>query len=87
FGYGAGLIEGVAAGLGLPVEIIRASVWKRRADVSADKGAARERAMRLWPGAEQKFARVRDDGRAESALLAHWVATRRDGGVIVREKA
>lgn len=75
FGYGAGLIEGVAAGLGLPVEIIFAAAWKRRANVPKDKGAARQMAQRAWPGMADRFARVKDDGRAESALLARWACT------------
>jgi crossover junction endodeoxyribonuclease RuvC len=76
FGYGAGLLEGVATGLGIPLEVIQASVWKKRAGVPADKGAARQMACRMWPGAAPKFARVRDDGRAEAALLARWAALR-----------
>jgi crossover junction endodeoxyribonuclease RuvC len=78
FGYGAGLLEGVAAGLGLPVHVIPAATWKRRAGVSADKGVARQMASRLWPGASKLFSRVRDDGRAEAALLARWAG---QGGV------
>ena len=76
FGYAAGLCEGVATGAGLPVEIVRASVWKRRAGLSADKGVARQMASRLWPAASGEFKRVRDDGRAEAALMAHWAANR-----------
>jgi crossover junction endodeoxyribonuclease RuvC len=72
FGYGAGLIEGVAAGLGLPVEIIYAAAWKRRAGVPKDKGAARQMASRAWPHKAHLFARVKDDGRAEAALLARY---------------
>jgi crossover junction endodeoxyribonuclease RuvC len=76
FGYSAGILEGVAAGAGIPVEIIPAAQWKRKAGVPADKGAAREMASRLWPGAADKFKRVRDDGRADSSLMARWAATR-----------
>jgi crossover junction endodeoxyribonuclease RuvC len=79
FGYSAGLIEGAAAGLGLPVEIVYAAAWKRRAGVPKDKGAARQMATRFWPGAADKFKRVRDDGRAEAALLARWAVLRSDG--------
>jgi len=75
FGYSAGLLEGVAAGLGISVAIIQASVWKPKAGVSKDKGIAREMAIRLWPGAADKFKRVKDDGRAEAALLGRWYAT------------
>ena len=74
FGYGAGLLEGVATGLGLPVVLHHASTWKKKAEVPTDKGAARQMASRLWPGAADRFKRVKDDGRAESALLARWVA-------------
>lgn len=74
FGYSAGMIEGAAAGIGYPVQIVQAAVWKRKAGVPADKGAAREMASRLWPGAAGTFKRVRDDGRAEAALLARWAA-------------
>ena len=76
FGYAAGLIEGVVVGLGLPVEIVQASIWKRRAGVPADKGAVRQMASRYWPGAAASFARVKDDGRADAALLGRWYAQR-----------
>jgi crossover junction endodeoxyribonuclease RuvC len=79
FGYGAGLLEGVATGLGFPVQIIAASSWKARANVPRDKGAAREMATRFWPGAAGRFKRIKDDGRAESALLARYVSLARRG--------
>ncbi len=74
FGYGAGLLEGVATALGLPVHFYSPATWKRRAGVPGDKGAARAMACRYWPGASGLFARVKDDGRAEAALLARWAA-------------
>lgn len=75
FGYGAGILEGVAAGAGLQVEIVLPAVWKRRASVPKDKGVARQMVMRLWPASSSLFSRVKDDGRAEAALLALWSAT------------
>jgi hypothetical protein len=39
--------------------------------VGSDKGAHRLAAQRLWP-LDNLFDRVKDDGRADSALLAHW---------------
>lgn len=77
FGYSAGLLEGVAAGLAIPVHIIVAQSWKRKAGVPADKGAVLQLARRYWPGSD-KFARKRDDGRADAALLGRWAAM---GGV------
>ena len=73
FGYSCGLVAGVLAGLQYPVVFYRPAVWKRAANVPADKGAARLISQRLWPGS-RAFDRVRDDGRAEAALLARWVA-------------
>lgn len=73
FAYSAGILLGVCAGLGIPTVFYRPAVWKRAAGVPADKGAARQMAQRLWPGARD-FDRVKDDGRAEAALLARWVA-------------
>jgi crossover junction endodeoxyribonuclease RuvC len=73
FGYSAGILAGVCAGLRIPTALYRPSVWKRQAAVPADKGAARQMAQRLWPGC-RTFDRVKDDGRAEAALLARWVA-------------
>ena len=73
FGYSAGILAGVCAGLKLPVALYRPAVWKRAAGVPADKGAARQMAQRFWPGCRD-FDRAKDDGRAEAALLARWVA-------------
>lgn len=70
FGYGAGMVEGVIAALRLPLVMVTPQAWKRSAGIASDKGAAREAAMRLWPGQAGLFARVKDDGRAEAALIA-----------------
>jgi crossover junction endodeoxyribonuclease RuvC len=75
FGYSAGILAGVCAGLRMPMSFYRPATWKRAAGVPADKGAARQMAQRFWPGCRD-FDRVKDDGRAEAALLARWVATK-----------
>lgn len=71
FGYSAGLLEGVCTAMGLPVRMVRPATWKRQAGVPSDKGACRLMAQRYWPGANY-FSRVKDDGRADAALLARW---------------
>ena len=76
FGYGAGILEGVCAALSRPIHLVRPNVWKREAGVPADKGAARQMASRRWPDHSPLFARVKDDGRAEAALLAYWLYVR-----------
>lgn len=72
FGYAAGGIEGVFAALNIPIELVSPVTWKRELRLPADKGMARQVATRLWPAHAASFARVRDDGRAEAALIAHW---------------
>jgi len=76
FGYGAGILEGVCAALSRPVHLVRPNVWKREAAVPVDKGAVRQMACRLWPDQASLFARKKDDGRAEAALLARWLYLR-----------
>lgn len=76
FMYVAGAIDGVLAGQGKPLVKWTPQVWKMRAglprseDRAARKTASRERAAIIFPAQADAFARVKDDGRAEAALLA-----------------
>src|SRR5271166_3511632 len=74
FGRCRGVIEGTCAGLGLPLQFLTPPAWKRIVGIAAGrdgaKDAARSEAIRRWPDKASLFARVRDDGRAEAALIA-----------------
>jgi crossover junction endodeoxyribonuclease RuvC len=70
FGMGAGLLRGVLVGMGIGHTLVPPATWKRDLGLKKDKDAARARACQLWPGAAGNFARVKDDGRAEAALIA-----------------
>jgi crossover junction endodeoxyribonuclease RuvC len=71
FGRARGVIEGVLAACGLPCKFITPACWKRAVGLTlASKDAARSEAIRRWPGHAALFARVKDDGRAEAALIA-----------------
>lgn len=72
FGRGFGVIEGVVAALGYPMTLVRPQTWTKALGVSRDKGQHRLAASRLWPHHAEYFARVKDDGRADAALLTHW---------------
>ncbi len=72
FGRSFGVCEGVLAGLGVPMTLVRPQAWTRDLAVSRDKGEHRRAAMRLWPAHAELFSRVKDDGRADAALLCHW---------------
>jgi hypothetical protein len=67
FGRARGIIEGVAAALGLPIAFLTPPAWKRLVGIALGaagaKDAARSEAIRRWPAHAALFARVRDDGR------------------------
>jgi crossover junction endodeoxyribonuclease RuvC len=47
--------------------------WKGKLRLlNSDKGASREKAISLYPSTEGNLARVKDDGRAEALLMAHY---------------
>ncbi len=74
FGRSRGIVEGVLAACGVPAAFLTPPTWKRAVGIapgkSGAKDAAREEAIRRWPAQAATFARVKDDGRAEAALIA-----------------
>lgn len=72
FGRGSAVPEVCAAGMGWPRTKVTPPVWKRQLKLRKEKDEARRRAKELFPGFSRTFARVKDDGRAEAALLAVW---------------
>lgn len=70
FGFGIGAIHGILSAHFLPVEIVSASKWKSALSCPADKDGARLRATQLFPKHAKKWPLVKDDGKAESALIA-----------------
>lgn len=72
FGRGVGALEGVAIGLGMPVRYVPPTTWSRALKLKKGKDANRLRAMELFPEFREQFGRVKDDGRADAALIAHW---------------
>ncbi|MGO9430693.1 hypothetical protein [Rhodoblastus sp.] len=74
FGRSRGVIEGVLAAAGIPAFMLAPPAWKRLVGIqpglACSKDAARIEAIRRWPGKAELFARVKDDGRAEAALIA-----------------
>lgn len=70
FGQQLGAIEMCAAAHEHEIRYVTPAVWKAYFGLSADKGVARGEASRRFPAHAELFARVKDDGRAESALIA-----------------
>lgn len=71
-----GVAYGILCSHFLPIEIVAPHVWKRGMNCPKAKDGARARASQLLPGHAGKWARVKDDGRAEAALLALYAELR-----------
>lgn len=72
FGHSFGTVCGVVSALRVPVHYVSPVKWKRHFGLSKDKEESRRRATELWPDHASLFARKKDDGRAEAALLARY---------------
>lgn len=72
FGRCLGVLEGLVAAQLWRAESPAPSTWKKDMGLSKDKDTSRHMAMRLWPDHTHRFSRVKDDGRAEAALMAEW---------------
>jgi hypothetical protein len=55
---------------GIPTFEVDPSAWKKTMRLSTDKNASRALASQYFPDASDQWARVKDDGRAEAALIA-----------------
>lgn len=74
FGDSFGAVRGVLAALNIPVHFVPPQRWKKHFRLSSDKEGSRRRALELFPASAGRFARKKDDGRAEAALLARYHA-------------
>jgi crossover junction endodeoxyribonuclease RuvC len=70
YGRAVGAIEATIALCQIPTILVEASGWKRRLHLPGkDKEAARQKAQQLFPAQHALFARKKDHGRAEAALI------------------
>lgn len=84
FGFGTGIIHGVLASWGFKTIKVAPSLWKPAmglrlmpGETPADtKDRARALAQKMFPDHAKSFARKKDDGRAEAALIAAYGAAR-----------
>ena len=71
YGRAVGALEAAIICLEIPVTFVEPAVWKRKHRLRGkDKEGARQIALQLFPGAHHLFARRKDHGRAEAALIA-----------------
>lgn len=76
FGRNVGTIEGIMAALEWPVSYVTPQAWQKATNVRQGKDGSRLRAIELFPSYAQLFARKKDDGRSDAALIAWYGATR-----------
>lgn len=74
FGQAYGMTIGVVAALRIPIEYVTPGRWKKHFRLSSDKEESRARALQMWPDRPDLFARKKDHGRAEAALIARYGA-------------
>jgi crossover junction endodeoxyribonuclease RuvC len=73
FGEAFGAVCGAVAAMNIPVQRVAPSVWKRRLGlIGVDKKASLKVARKLYKRAEARLGRVKDNGRAEALLIAHY---------------
>ena len=70
FGASYGLLRGILATLQVPVTYIPPAVWQARLRVPDGKDGSRLRASQIFPAYAHMFARKKDNGRSDSALIA-----------------
>jgi hypothetical protein len=83
YGTGYGIIQGVLGTLSAPYTLVPPTKWKADLRLSGkDKDASRKLASERWPDHAHLFARKKDDGRAEAALIALYGALQITGARI-----
>lgn len=74
FGKAFGTTIGVVSALNIPLHFATPQKWKKHYRLSSDKEECRARALQLFPACAASFARKKDHGRAEAALIAKFAA-------------
>ncbi len=72
FGKVTGVVVGMLAAHYIPIFYVKPSVWKFQMGLTKSKDKSVVMARKLWPKQTELFSRMKDDGRAEAALMAHF---------------
>lgn len=77
FGSAYAAVKVAVACAGVPYHLVTPAAWKRHYRIGGGKEGkeqSRALALQLFPASADLFARKKDDGRAEAALLARYCA-------------
>lgn len=72
FGESKGVIQGIIGALGIRLFRVSPQKWKKALGLGRDKDSSRKLAIEMFPKHAELFARVKDDNRAEAALIAKY---------------
>lgn len=72
FGRSFGVVEMALIARGIRLEYVTPQAWKKSLGLNGDKASSLALARAKWPDAEEWFRRKKDEGRAESALIAEY---------------
>lgn len=73
FGESYGAVCGAVTAMNVPVNRVPPAVWKRALGLlRQDKKASLVKARKLFGRSKDKLRRVKDNGRAEALLIAHY---------------
>lgn len=72
FGKAFGQAIGVIGALNIPLHFVTPRKWKAAYNLGSDKEECRAKALMLFPSCAASFARKKDHGRAEAALIAKY---------------
>lgn len=70
FGEAYGMMKACMALTSTPYALVPPRTWKKYFGLTRDKDHARELAQQKFPERAKSFARKKDDGKAEAALIA-----------------
>lgn len=70
--FNYGVLLGALAWRSIPVVEVAPAKWKAKLALSSSKAASREMASRLFPDDAHQWRLIKQDGRAEAALIAWW---------------
>lgn len=73
FGRGYGQIEGICCGLELAWSTVTPQTWTKAFGAGSDKKVHLNIARTMFPAQPDLFRRVRDNGRADAALIGLWL--------------
>lgn len=72
FGYQKGVLIGMARAFGWKIELLTPLKWKKSMGLlKQDKSASLKTAIKLFPEEKEYFKRVKDNGRADAALICY----------------